>query len=71
MREASASPKSAYFWWVPETNSLVADRDATFGQKILDISMAWIEMIVEPDAVADDNWWESVALEGILANSAS
>ena len=38
------------------------DSDATFGQQILDISMAEIESVVEPDGVGNDMGSESVAL---------
>ena len=33
-----------------------ADGDASFSQKIFDISVAEIEAIVEPDSVGDDIW---------------
>ena len=65
MSAASASPKSAYFWWVPQTNRFAADCDASFSEKVFDISMTEIETIVEPDCVANDIWRESMTLIGI------
>jgi hypothetical protein len=48
----------------------MAYRDATFGEKILDEwsgtpAVAQVEPIVEPNGVADDIGWESMALVGI------
>jgi len=39
--------------------------DASLGQQILDITMAQIESVVEPDCIADDIWWESVPFVSI------
>ena len=39
----------------------VADSDTSFSEQIFDISVAEIESIVQPNYVADDVWWESVA----------
>jgi len=46
MSEASASPKSAYFWWVPETDRFVAYGYTALGQQIFNISMAEIEFVI-------------------------
>jgi hypothetical protein len=37
--------------YAPEPNRLMADSDAPLGQEILDIAVAKIEAIVEPDSV--------------------
>ena len=42
-----------------------ADGNASLGQKVFDISVAQIESIVEPDCIADDVRWKSVAFVGI------
>jgi hypothetical protein len=49
----------------PEANAFPADSDASFGEKVFDISVAQIEAIVEPDSVADDIWRESVTFVGV------
>ena len=49
----------------PETDRFVTDGNAAFSEQILYISMTEIETIVEPDCVADDVRWESVALVDI------
>jgi hypothetical protein len=49
----------------PEPDRFPSDDDASFSQKVFDISMAQIESIVEPDGVADDIGRESVAFVGI------
>jgi len=65
MSEASASPKSAYFWWVPQANRFAADDNSSFSQQIFDITVAEVESVVEPDGVANDIWRESVPLISI------
>ena len=42
-----------------------ANGDSAFGQQIFDIPIAKIEMIVEPNGMADDVWRESVAFISI------
>lgn len=49
----------------PETDRFVTNGNTAFSESILDISMTEIETIVEPDCVADDDRWESVALVDI------
>jgi hypothetical protein len=46
-------------------NRFAADGDATLSEEILDIPVAEIEAIVEPDCVAYDIGRESVTLIGI------
>jgi hypothetical protein len=46
----------------PETDRLATDSNATFSEEILDIPVAEIKAIVEPDGVADDIGRETVAL---------
>ncbi|MFT6368019.1 MAG: hypothetical protein ACJARI_003479 [Bacteroidia bacterium] len=45
----------------PETYRLATDCHATFSEKILYITMAQIESIVEPDCIGNDIGWESAA----------
>jgi len=40
-------------------------RDAPFGEQILDIPVAEIESVVEPNGVGNDIWRESVAFIGV------
>jgi hypothetical protein len=49
----------------PQANRLPSDDDPAFSQQILDISVAQIEAIVEPDGVGDDIGRESVSFIGI------
>ena len=49
----------------PETNGLIADGDAAFGQKIFNISVTEVESIVKPNCIANDIWRKSVALISI------
>jgi len=65
MSEASASPKSAYFWWVPEPNRFTAYSDASLSQEIFNVSVTQIESIVKPDGITDDVRRESMALIGV------
>jgi hypothetical protein len=45
-----------------DLNRLSADDNSSLSKKILDISMTKVEAVIEPDCVADDIGWESVAL---------
>jgi len=38
----------------PEANGFVGDQDASPGQDVLDVPMAYVEAVVEPDGVLDD-----------------
>jgi hypothetical protein len=62
-------------FYAPEPDSFVADYDASFGERVLDVSMAQVVALVEPDGIGEDIGRESVALvsihELILAISAS
>ena len=49
----------------PEADGFATNDDYPFGRQILDISMAEIESIVEPDGVRNDIWGESVSLISI------
>jgi len=49
----------------PKTDGLASDDDSSFSQEVLDISVAEIEAIVEPDCIANDIWWEPVKFLGI------
>ena len=42
--------------------------DAVFSEKVFDISVTEIESVVEPESVADDVWWETVAFICIHAS---
>ena len=44
----------------PETDSLTTDGNATLSEEILDIPVAEIETVVEPDGITDDIGWGSV-----------
>ena len=46
----------------PETDRFAADDDASFSEKIFNISVAQVEAIVEPDGVRNDIWRESMTL---------
>lgn len=48
----------------PEVDSLIADRDTAFCEKIFDISVVLVESVAGPDCVRDDIWWESMPLIG-------
>ena len=49
----------------PESDRFPSDDDPAFSQEIFDIAVTEIESVVEPDGVADDVGWESVAFVGI------
>ena len=38
----------------PQANRFAADSDASLGEKVLDISVAEVESVVQPDCVVDD-----------------
>ena len=63
----SLQPLSVYSskFYTPQANRFTADGDASLSEQILDISMAEIESVVEPNGVGNDIGWESVALVGI------
>ena len=42
----------------PDSNRFIRDDDSPFGEKILDISEAQAETMVNPDGIADDFWKE-------------
>jgi hypothetical protein len=42
-------------------NGFAADSDTSHSEKILDISVAEVESVVQPDCVTDDIWWEPVS----------
>ena len=44
----------------PKTDCFPTDSDSPLGKEILDIAVAEVESIVEPDSVGDDVRWESV-----------
>jgi hypothetical protein len=46
-------------------NRFAAYGYSSFSQQIFNVSVAEIESIIEPDSVADDGSWKSVALVGI------
>ena len=46
----------------PESNRFIRDDDSAFGQKILNISEAQAETMVNPDGIADDSWWETMTV---------
>jgi hypothetical protein len=46
----------------PEPNRLVARFDPPFGEQILDVAVAEVEAVLEPDRVPDDGGWETVPL---------
>ena len=49
----------------PKSDSFGADDYATFRQEIINIAMAQVEAIVEPDGIGNDIWRESVTFIGI------
>ena len=60
-----ASQSSRELWSeldAPEADRLEADRDTPFGQQVFNISVAHIESVIQPEGVADDAGWETVAL---------
>ena len=57
---AVPAPQSMRVPWpelvAPEADRLVGDQDASPGQDVLDVPMANVEAVVEPDGVLDDLW---------------
>ena len=51
----------------PETDRFSGYSDASLSQEFVDITVAEIESVVGPDSVADEIWWESIALVSIHA----
>jgi hypothetical protein len=49
----------------PQANGFATDGNATFSEEIFDVAVTQFETIVEPDGIADDAGWESLALVGI------
>ena len=49
----------------PQANRFSGDDDAPLGQEVFDVSVTQIESIVEPDGIADDIGWKSVAFIGV------
>ena len=49
----------------PQPDRLPGDENTPFSEQIFDISVAQVESVVEPDGIADDVRWESVALVGV------
>ena len=46
----------------PLTNGFIRDGDTPFSQQLFNLTEADTESMVEPDGVADDFGWETVAL---------
>jgi hypothetical protein len=46
----------------PQPHGFVSYLDLAFGDQILDVAVAEIETMVEPDRVLNDGGWESVSL---------
>jgi hypothetical protein len=46
----------------PQSNRFVRDDDSPFGEKILEISEAQAETMVNPDGIADDFWRETMTV---------
>src|SRR5262245_38025631 len=46
----------------PTSNRFVRDNDATFGKKIFHVSKTHAKAMVDPHGVADDFWWEPMAV---------
>src|SRR5438552_7159316 len=46
----------------PESNRFIRDDDSAFGEKILDISEAQAETMVNPDGIADNFWRETMTV---------
>ena len=59
------APKSPRKMWAelvaPQPHRLVAHLDAAFGEQILDVAVAEIETMVEPDRALNDGGWESLS----------
>ena len=44
-------------FYTPETDCFTADGDASFGQEVLDITVAQVKSVVEPAGVGNDTGW--------------
>lgn len=67
---ASQSPRELWSeLGAPEADRLEADRDALFGQQVFNLSVAHIESAIQPNCIADDVGWETVALVVIHTQS--
>ena len=51
--------------WVPETDSFSGYGYAPFSEQVFNIPVAQVETVIQPDCVANNIGWESVALVGI------
>ena len=49
----------------PESDGFIADTNAAFGEQILDITIAEVESMVEPNRITDDVGRKSVTLISI------
>ena len=49
----------------PKPDGLMADGDTSFSEQIFNISVAEVELVVEPDGIGDDIRRESMSLLGI------
>jgi hypothetical protein len=49
----------------------VVNSVSALSQEIFDISVTEIEAVVEPDGLADDIWWESMALVDISSTDST
>jgi hypothetical protein len=58
----SITSQSGTVLLTPESNRLIRDDDSAFGEKILDISEAPAETMVNPDGIADDFWRETITV---------
>ena len=45
----------------PRSNGFVRHRDATIGERVLDIAKVETEPVVQPNGMADDLGWKAVA----------
>jgi hypothetical protein len=60
---ASESPRKQRVELVaPEPHRLAARFDPSLGEQILDVAVAEVEAMVEPDRVLDDGGWGAVPL---------
>ena len=46
----------------PQSDRFVRNRDASLSEQLFDVSKAHAESVVEPDGVADDFRWKSIAV---------
>jgi hypothetical protein len=49
-------------FYAPQANRFTADCDTALSQEVLDVAVAQVEALVEPDGVRDNIWRESVVL---------